>query len=269
MDSVPAPVQILCKQCSAPLPVEQGSKFVNCEFCGTTNVVEKGRTVFHYAVRATVNDEAAEKALRRWMAGNQTIKGLDREAQIKEPHFEYFPMWLVRTENEGRENIYLEPAAALSVSELKHIVIPAGDLEHYDQEVDNSAVKATVPYSAMAGWLKDEHKIKETEIKELSLVHLPIYIFKYVYNDQSYTAVVDGASGEVFANIYPSKWEVPYVTLGAIAFVVYFCAALIPVSSYLIGDSSGLGLGVLIYAVAVIVVTIPFFIAAMTISAKV
>jgi len=269
MDAIQAPVQILCRQCSAPLPVEQGSKFVNCEFCGTTNVVEKGRTVFHYAVRATVNNEAAEKALRRWMAGNQTIKGLDREAQITEPQFEYFPMWLVRTENDERENLFLEPAAALSVSELKHIVIPAGDLEPYDQEVDDSAVKATVPYNAMASWLKGEHKIKETEIKELSLVHLPIYLFKYIYDDQSYTAVVDGASGEVFANIYPSKWEVPYVTLGVIAFVVYFCAALIPVSSYLIGDASGFGLGVLIYAVAVIIVTIPFFIAAMTISAKV
>ena len=269
MDAIQAPVQILCKQCSAPLPVEQGTQFVNCEFCGTTNVVEKGRTVFHYAVRATIHEGAAEKALRRWMAGNQTIKGLDRDAQIKKPHFEYFPMWLVRTTKDDRENVYLEPAAALSVSELKHVNIPAGDLEHYDLEVDDSAVKATVPYNAMAGWLKDEHKIKETEISELSLVHLPIYIFKYIYDDQSYTAVIDGASGEVFANIFPSKWEVPYVTLGAIAFVVYFCAALIPLSSYLIGGTSALGLGVPIYAVALIVVTIPFFIAAMTISAKV
>ena len=105
MDAIQAPVQILCKQCSAPLPVEQGTQFVNCEFCGTTNVVEKGRTVFHYAVRATIHEGAAEKALRRWMAGNQTIKGLDRDAQIEEPHFEYFPMWLVRAERDARQNV--------------------------------------------------------------------------------------------------------------------------------------------------------------------
>ena len=65
MDAVPVPVQILCRQCSAPLPVEQGSQYVKCEFCGATNVVEKGRTVFHYAVKVTVRRDAAEKALRR------------------------------------------------------------------------------------------------------------------------------------------------------------------------------------------------------------
>ena len=73
MDAVPAPVQILCRQCSAPLPIEQGSEFVACDYCGTTNVVEKGQTVFHYEVQATVDEAQAVAALRRWMAGNDTI----------------------------------------------------------------------------------------------------------------------------------------------------------------------------------------------------
>ena len=269
MDAVPPPVQLLCRQCSAPLPVESGSQFVICSFCGTTNVVEKGRTIFHYAVKTTVKEDAAEKALRRWMAGNQTIKGLDRKANILAPRFEHFPMWLVRISVGDQEKIYLEPAAALSVSELKHINIPAGDLEPYDVELDGTAVPATVPFEAMMGWIKDEHQLENSSVKEVALVHVPIYIFKYDFDDRQYTAVVDAVSSQVFANIYPSKREVPYLALGALAFAIYFCAALIPATGFLLNGGSGLGIGGLIYGVVVVVVTIPFFIAAMTISAKV
>ncbi|NIP54489.1 MAG: hypothetical protein GWN30_20830, partial [Gammaproteobacteria bacterium] len=70
MSSVPDAAQVLCRQCNAPLPVEQGAQFITCEFCGTTNFVDKGRAVFHYAVRTTVRENDALAALRRWMAGN-------------------------------------------------------------------------------------------------------------------------------------------------------------------------------------------------------
>lgn len=269
MASVPAPAQILCRQCSAPLPIEQGTQYINCEYCGTTNFVEKGKLVFHYAVRTTVREDEATAALRRWMAGNETIKGLDREAQIDRPVFQHFPMWFVRTTRDGKEEVYLEPAAALSVSELKHLSIPAADLEPYDQAYDETAVTATVPYNAMVGWLKEEHGLEGSEIKEVSLVHLPTYVFKYRYKDRQYTAVVDAATSEVFANIYPSKWEVPYLAIGAAAFAAYFCAALIPLGGFLFSGGSGLGLGVVIYAVVAVILAIPFFSAAAMISAKV
>ena len=269
MASVPAPVQILCRQCSAPLPIEQGTQYVNCEYCGTTNFVDKGQTVFHYAVRETVRQDEALAALRRWMAGNETIKGLDKDAQIKQPVFQHFPMWFVRVSRNGKEEVYLEPAAALSVSELKHLSIPASDLEPYDHSLDDSAVVATVPYNAMLGWLKEEQGVEAKEIQEVSLVHLPTYVFKYSYKDRRYTAVVDAATSEVFANIYPSKWEAPYLAIGAAAFAAYFCAALIPLGGFLFGDGSGLGLGLLIYAAVAVVLAIPFFSAAATISAKV
>jgi LSD1 subclass zinc finger protein len=269
MASVPAPAQILCRQCSAPLPIEQGTQYVNCEYCGTTNFVEKGKLVFHYAVRTTVREDEALAALRRWMAGNETIKGLDKEAQIDRPVFQHFPMWFIRTNREGKEEVYLEPAAATSVSELKRLSIPAADLEPYDHVYDETAVTATVPYNAMVGWLKEEHSLKGSEIKEVSLVHLPTYVFKYRYMDRQYTAVVDAATSEVFANIYPSKWEAPYLAIGAAAFAAYFCAALIPLGGYLFSGGTGLGLGVVIYAVAAVILAIPFFSAAATISAKV
>jgi hypothetical protein len=269
MDSVPAPVQILCRQCSAPLPVEQGTQFVICEYCGTTNHVDKGRTVLHYAVRSTVSEDEAQAALRRWMGGNDTIKGLDKKAKIAKPTFQHFPMWLIRVSQGDQEVIYLEPAAALSVSELKQVTIPASDLEPYDHTMDPDAVEATVPYKAMLGWLGGEHSVKEKDIRELSLVHIPVYIFKYIFKDRQYTALVDAAAGRVFANIFPSKWEAPYLAVGAAAFILYFVASLVPPGGFFIGEGVGLGLGLLIYIIACVVLAIPLFAIAAMISAKV
>ena len=49
MDEITASTQLLCQQCSAPLAVETGAKYVTCEFCGTVNFVDKSRAVLHYA----------------------------------------------------------------------------------------------------------------------------------------------------------------------------------------------------------------------------
>jgi len=217
----------------------------------------------------TVRENDALAALRRWMAGNKTVKDLDKKAQIERPIFQYFPMWLVRVTQNGQEKVLLESAAALSVSELKEIVLPAGDLEPYDHNMDSAAMEVTVPYEAMRHWLEDNKGVQESQIKEVSLVHLPVYQFKYTFGDRRYTAMVDAASSRVFANIYPSKWEAPFFAIGAAAFAAYFCASLIPLGGYLFGDFSGLALGILAYIVVAILLAVPIFLMASIISAKV
>jgi LSD1 subclass zinc finger protein len=242
--------QIQCGQCGAVLPVEAGTQFVTCAFCGTTSFVDKTRAVLHYAVRVTVRENDALAALRRWMAGN-------------------FPMWMVRVLQGERERVFFKPAAALSVSELERVNVPAADLEPYDHGLDATAVPPTVPYETMRQWLADDRSVGPEAIREVSLVHLPIYTCKYGFDGRRYTAIVDAATSEVFANIYPSKWEVPYLAIGAAAFVAYFCAALIPLIGYLSGEGAGLATGILVYGVVAIVLAIPIFVAAMMISAKV
>jgi LSD1 subclass zinc finger protein len=265
----PPPTQLLCRQCAALLPVEQGSQYVTCSFCSATNYVDKGRAVFHYVVRETVRETEAVAALRRWMAGNATVKGLDSQAEIEQPVIELFPMWLIRAVQNGEEKVVMEPAAALSISELKQLTIPAGDLEPYDHTFDSTAVAPTVPYDMMLRWLADDYKIAQGEIREVSLVHLPIYLCKYNYQGRRYTAVVDAATSKVFANLFPSKWEVPYMAIGALAFVAYFCAALIPLTGFMIGEAGGLAIGVLVYGLVAIILAVPILIGALVVSAKV
>lgn len=257
--------QILCDQCSAPLTVEQGARLVICEFCGSTNHLDKSRVILHYAVEPTMTQEAAESAMRRWMAGNDTVKGLDQDAEVVERMYQLFPMWMVRGRVGNNERIYLEPAAAVSVSELKDIQIPAASLQPYDHSLDDQAVLPTVPYDTMLHWLEDDHNVNSSAVLESSLVHLPFFIFKYRYEGEQYTTYVDAATGRVLASIFPIKFEAPYLGIAILAFAIYFFIAFIPLF-FLFGGNFGFGL--LVYLIAVVVAAIPLFGIAAYVSAK-
>lgn len=269
MIEIEASTQLLCQQCAAPLAVEQGAKYATCEFCGTVNFVDKSQAVLHYAVRPTLDETQAAAALRRWMAGNQTVKGLDAAAKIESQIYQLFPMWLVRATKGDAEAVYLKPAAALSIVELGNLRLPASDLEPYDRALDADAAKPTVPVTAVHAWLAENENVAVGAIRELSLVHVPIYQFKYAYEGQSYTALVDAAAGQVFAAIYPEKFELPYVSIGGFGCLAYFLAALIPILSYTVfGRTIGLGLGLLIYLGVAIALAVPIFSAAAAVSRR-
>jgi hypothetical protein len=62
---------------------------------------------------------------------------------------------------------------------------------------------------------------------------------------------------------------VPYVAVGAAAFVLYFCASWMPFGGYLFDDTVGLPLGIGLYCVTLIVLAVPIFAVAAFISSKV
>lgn len=269
MAEIAPSTQLLCKQCSAVLVVEQGAAYATCEFCGTVNFLDKSEAVLHYAVRPTLDEAKGAAALRRWMAGNQTAKRLDVDARIESQVYQLFPMWLVRTEIGGREEVHLKPAAALSIVELGNLRVPASDVVPYDDSLDEFAIRPTVPVTAVRSWLAENEHIAAGAIREIALVHVPIYQFKYYYKGSSYTALVDAATGQVFAAIFPEKYELPYVSIGTLGCLAYFIAALIPVISFFVFDGvSGVGIGTLIYIGVAIALAVPIFAAAASVSRK-
>jgi hypothetical protein len=263
------PNQITCYQCGAPLPVQVGSQFVTCEFCGATNFVDKSGAVLHYAVAPTIDQATATAALRRWMGGNDTVKELDKKATITSVEYQLVPMWLVRVQDTGAERVLLEPAAATSALEMTDMSIPAASLQPYDHELDGQAVAPTVPYTAVQKWLAANHNIQPNQIQEASLVHLPIYFFHYEFEGQNYHASVDAATSKVFPGIFPSKWETPYMAIGSAGCLAYFCAAFAPLIGYLLFDGEGIVLGTFFYCIFAVIIAIPIFIVARTIAAKV
>ena len=230
-----------CTQCGGELHPDEGQIFVTCPYCNSTVYLDKSRVVFHWYLAATIQENKARSNLARWMAGNDTVKDLDKKAKLTGMMFEYFPVWYFKSKTpSGSEKIWLEPAAATSVSEIKSLQLPAGDLRKYTHDLDSQSHMPTVPLETVSEWLGNRLP-QNAEIIETALVHIPIYTFKYTYNGQTYTALVEGATGRVFANIFPAKAEAPYMLAGGLSAVVFLCLATFPVIGA-IADSSGGGL---------------------------
>jgi len=251
-----APLPVLkCTQCGGELHPDEGQSFLTCPYCAATVYVDKAQVVFHWYLRPTLTAEQSAAALARWMSGNQTVKDLDKKSQVTERTFQYFPIWYFKAGNKNNKNevIRIKPAAATSITELNQLNLPAGDLIKYDSSVDADATEPTVPLDAARSWM-DQSK---DEIRESSLVHIPVYTFKYVYNNTTYTAIVEAATGVVLASLFPAKAEAPYFTVAGITAAVYLCIALV----LLFASQSTGGGAVVLIAIIAGVVAAPFLMA--------
>lgn len=216
-----------CTQCAGELSPEEGQVFIQCPHCGSTVYFDRSRVVFHWYLVDTMDGTTARSALARWMAGNQTRKNLDRDAQVAPVEFCYFPVWVVKTVSDEREKILIRPAAALSATNLKDLRLPAGDLRAYAPHATSQLVNPTIPLETAIGWYS--HQNVKLDTSEISLVHLPLYTYKYSYEGKQFTAIVEGATGSVFANVFPKKLETAYLGIALITGVVFFCLACLPI----------------------------------------
>lgn len=169
--------------------------------------------VFHWSLAPTINENQARWELARWMAGNKTVKDLDKKARLAETTFQYFPMWFFKYRQAGEERISLEPAAATSISELRRLPLTAGDLRSYDPSLDAQSQPPTVPLTTAQAWRQQNNP--GTEILETSLVHIPLFTFKYIYRSHTYIAIIEAATSKTLATIYPPKSEALYLLAGA------------------------------------------------------
>jgi len=244
---IPSPETSLhCTQCGGELHPDEGQIFLSCPFCGSTVYLDKSQVVFHWHLAPTLDESKARAALAAWMAGNETVKDLDQKSRVVGSSFEYFPVWYFKRRTPGgKEEILIELAAATAVSEIRSLHLMAGDLRKYEETLDAQSQAPTVPLQAALAWMK-EREIPDAEIIEKSLVHIPVYTFKYLYQDNAYTALVEAATGGVLANIYPAKAEAPYLLVGGLSALVFVCLAMIPVFGGMFGGSnsalSGFGL---------------------------
>ncbi len=237
---------INCTQCGGELHPDEDQIFLTCPYCGSTVFLDKSQVVFHWSLAATLNDNDARGALARWMSGNQTVKDLDKKATLAGKSFEYFPVWYFKRRQGTNETIILQPAAATSVSELQRLPLAAGDLEKYNPSLDSQARPPSVPLETAIQWLS-QRQVPSGEIVERALVHIPLYTFKYGYQGKTYTAVVDGASGQVFANIFPAKAEAPYALIALLTAVIFLCLASAPVIGAMTnGAGFAIGAGILL-----------------------
>jgi hypothetical protein len=261
---------VTCAQCGGELHPDEGQIFLTCPYCSSTVYLDKSQVVFHWYLAPTLDEQKARGALASWMAGNQTVKDLDKKASVLGGSFEYFPLWLFKHRNPNRqEEIVLEPAAATSVSEIRSLDIPAGDLRKYDPALDSQAHPPSVPLQAALSWVKEHKGFPADEIVEKSLVHLPLYSFKYRYNEHEYTALVEAGTGGVFANIYPAKAEMPYRVVGGLTAAVFLCLATSPLIGAALRRGEGAAVGLLVFLCLVAIAAPLLFALAARVAAKI
>jgi len=192
---------------------------VTCVFCDTTLFVDRAQVVFHYRLPPLLAQEEAAAALRRWMAGNDTVKGLDRQAEIEDLEAISFPVWLFRTSESGAERVFFEPAAPTPIPQVAELSIPAGRLEPYRHEDDEMRViDVQVPLETALGWL-DQRQVGP--IHETALVRVPFWRCRYRYEGKTYLAAVDASTGAVLAGVYPEKAESPYLLVAALGLILF------------------------------------------------
>jgi hypothetical protein len=265
MANAPLPsekLKLTCTQCGGELHPDEGRIFVICPYCAASVYLDKRKVVFHWSLAPTLSEADARAALARWMSGSQTVKDLDKKARVTGQTFTYFPLWYFLAGKDKSESVLLQPAAAISVTELSSLTLPAGDLVRYDPTLDPQAEAPTVPLDAARQWALQ--KQPGVEIRENSLVHVPLYIFKYEYKSRAYTALVEAATGRVLANIFPAKAEAPYLMLGGVTAAVFLCLALLP---WLSGAYAETAVGISL--IGCVIAAPILFIAAVWVSSKI
>ncbi len=210
--------------------------------------------------------KTAERTLKGWMAGNETVKDLDRKAEIVKHALLYLPLWYFKVRAGAEEEVYIEPAAATARSLLRKLALPPGEMRFYNPQAVPNVVSPSVPYQAALEWLSNQGLSVE-HVREAALVHVPLYFFRYRYRQKTYIAAVDGSYGQVLSDLYPTRWEVPYQTIAVVAFAVFFLEAFI---AYLVLPWVG---GKLLPAYALrcviqLITAVPLFIVAWLIARK-
>ncbi len=216
---------VACPQCGGENVLPSGTALLLCTFCGASIFVDRSQVVIHYRVPRLIDEPQARESLRRWMAGNDTVKDLDRLATLGALTPLSFPMWLFRFQDGGGESVVVEPAAATPIGELADLDLPAGKLEPFgtgEERVESIAV--TVPLGTAKGWLTQRTALKPGaagQLAEQALVHVPLWRCEYQYQGKPFVALVEASTGRTMASIFPAKAEAPYIAVAALGFVLF------------------------------------------------
>jgi len=221
-------VEVRCTQCGASLDVSADQRLLVCPFCSTALVLEGEGVLFRQAMAPTVGESEVQAHLRRFLAGDATVAGLDREAQISQPELVFFPFWAFTVVVGGEERVELMPAAPSSLQGLQGLTLPGGTSLGAEGLAAQGApvLEPEVPVETAREWL-EERQGQGVPVRRTVLYHLPLYRVSYTWKAKSYRAAVDGVTGRVYPADFPAKAEAPYMAVAVVALVVFGLEGLI------------------------------------------
>jgi len=208
---------VKCVKCGASVEFDSGTKFTKCPYCSSQIYIDKSGAGFYYALTFMSDQNGAIGMFRRWAAGSTKAKDLDKLAQIISIKKQYFPVYLFKRDNQGVEQVFIEPAGSTTLPGLHSLKVPAGDLKIFDDKFDTGGAELIKPDIEMLSYT---NKLPGKP-KEQALVYFPIWTMTYSFQGKQYSAVLDGISGEVFSGEYPTRTSAPYMLVAIIGFLAF------------------------------------------------
>lgn len=219
MDPAPTSGLAVCPQCGGENRLPSGQRIIKCNFCDTSLYADRSTTVSYYSVPRLLDEKQAHAALRRWMAGNETVKDLDQKSTIEQTAPMSFPVWMFRVDEPSGEVVHIEPAAAPPIPPLADLKVPAGELEWFAGDSDSATtIEVTVPMETARGWIEGQ---ATGAMRESALVQVPLWECHYRFEDRSYTALVDASTGSVLAAVFPEKAESPFYLVAGLGILLF------------------------------------------------
>jgi hypothetical protein len=221
-----------CPQCGGENPLPSGERVLRCRFCDASLFVDRSGLVSHYRLPRLLDRKQAEAALKRWMAGNETVKDLDVQARVEELAAVSFPVWMFRfQEAAGVGGVLVRPAAPTPEAGMADLEVPGGSLVPFRAApaAEEETVAATVPLETARGWLSPPGSTPggaaggsaARQPTEIALVQVPFWRATYAYGGRSWTTWIEGSTGSAVASVYPAKAEAPFFLVAALGLVLF------------------------------------------------
>ncbi len=205
------------------MSVDSGIHFSKCAYCDSTVFVDRAGVMFYYALPFTIDEDKARAIFRRWTAGPLMAKELEKGAEIVSFDKIYFPVYQFKRDVDGREKVEIRPAKGTTLAGMQELKIPPGDITLYDASFNTGDARVEDVEINMDAYLED---LPGTG-KEQALIYFPIYQITYRFNNEEYTAVLDGSGGAVYTSTFPTRSSFPYAMVAGVGFGIAFVGALL------------------------------------------
>jgi len=204
--------EVKCPQCGASVSFDAGTILVRCEYCKSQVFIDRRSAAFAYAYPFLVGPDEARGVFRRWTAGSRMAKDLETTASIRRFAPVYFPVYFFRRRFGPEEKAFLEPAKVTTLPGLHGLKVPPGDMKLLNADFRLGDAQLLPPEIRLDHYLAG----MPGEPIEQSLVYMPLYQIDYDYGGATWSAVLEGSAGEVFATDYPPRKSAMYVAVGAL-----------------------------------------------------
>lgn len=190
---------------------------MKCPYCSSQIYLDRSGAGFYYALPFMVNENDSVGVFRRWASGSTKAKDLDKLAQLAGVKKQYFPVYMLKRDLNGVEQVFIETAGSTTLPGLHNLKVPAGDLKIFDASFDVGGAELIKPDIEMNSYLNT----LPGKSKEQALVYFPIWKIDYVFNQKKYQVVVDASSGEVFSAEFPTRSSMAYLAVAGIGFLAF------------------------------------------------